>query len=411
MPAALPLNARQIAAGDWPAAQAGGLLLEWLGAQVCRQPTGSPSNVALSDNSGSVIHSPSTHEEDWRCTGLAALTGRASGPPLQGPGHPGTLARAVQFAVNLLAGVDAVSPHWLGERARLLGLTRNGDSSAGSAARIIAASDGWFALNLPRDCDTDLVPALVETQVRCQAWEAIAAWAQTQSVDAAMERAMMLGLAVGRVARPGPVPALETPWAIQMQACTPLGRRPPLRVVNLGALWAAPLCAQVLRRCAMRVLDVHSVARVDEGPPDVYRALHEGHERLVLDFAAPEGRQALREALQEADIVIEASRARALEQLGVAAPRIMMDRRPRTWIRITGHGHDSNRIAFGDDAAVEGGLTAWDNTGPMFVGDALADPLTGLLAAVAALACSQSADHAWIVDVAMVRSARLAAAL
>jgi crotonobetainyl-CoA:carnitine CoA-transferase CaiB-like acyl-CoA transferase len=43
-------------------------------------------------------------------------------------------------------------------------------------------------------------------------------------------------------------------------------------------------------------------------------------------------------------------------------------------------------VAFGDDAAVAGGLVGFDATGPVFRGDAIADPLTGLEAATAVLA-------------------------
>ena len=52
------------------------------------------------------------------------------------------------------------------------------------------------------------------------------------------------------------------------------------------------------------------------------------------------------------------------------------------WIAITAHGWHTDRVGFGDDCAVAGGLLG---EGPCFLGDALADPLTGLEAALAAL--------------------------
>lgn len=55
-------------------------------------------------------------------------------------------------------------------------------------------------------------------------------------------------------------------------------------------------------------------------------------------------------------------------------------------MRITGHGADGERanwVAFGDDAAVSGGLIGGADDEPVFCGDAIADPLTGLHAAVA----------------------------
>jgi crotonobetainyl-CoA:carnitine CoA-transferase CaiB-like acyl-CoA transferase len=107
---------------------------------------------------------------------------------------------------------------------------------------------------------------------------------------------------------------------------------------------------------------------------------------VALDLDEPGGRAALRALVRAADVVIEASRPRALESLGVGAETVMTDRRPRTWVRITGHGRTAgaNRVAFGDDAAVAGGLVAWDAHGPVFAGDAIADPLTGLFAAAPA---------------------------
>ena len=57
------------------------------------------------------------------------------------------------------------------------------------------------------------------------------------------------------------------------------------------------------------------------------------------------------------------------------------------WLSITGYGRDDpdpGRVAFGDDAAAAGGLVAYEPAGdgaPCFVGDAIADPLTGATAA------------------------------
>jgi crotonobetainyl-CoA:carnitine CoA-transferase CaiB-like acyl-CoA transferase len=182
----------------------------------------------------------------------------------------------------------------------------------------------------------------------------------------------------------------------------PRAGRQPL-VVNLGQLWAAPLCARLLGRAGAMVVDVESADRPDGsrlGTPRFYDVLHAGHQRMSLDFSSPNGRAALAELLREADVVLEASRPRALRSLGVPAETILADGRARVWVRITGHGQRHNRIAFGDDAAVTGGLVGWDQDGPVFAGDAIADPLTGLVSAVAAIGCLGRGD-AWIVDVAM----------
>lgn len=132
------------------------------------------------------------------------------------------------------------------------------------------------------------------------------------------------------------------------------------------------------------MVKVESATRPDgarRGSPAFYRWLHDDHENLVLDFASG----ALAEVVAEADVVIEASRPRALRRLGVCAERFLAARPGRVWVGVTGYGRDDDRIAFGDDAAVAGGLTGLDAQGaPTFLGDALADPVTGVFAARAA---------------------------
>jgi len=55
------------------------------------------------------------------------------------------------------------------------------------------------------------------------------------------------------------------------------------------------------------------------------------------------------------------------------------------WIGLTAYGRTgpwSNAVGFGDDCAAAAGLVVRDGDDrPMFVGDALADPVAGLMAA------------------------------
>ncbi|MFG2377855.1 CoA transferase [Streptomyces sp. NPDC048504] len=122
------------------------------------------------------------------------------------------------------------------------------------------------------------------------------------------------------------------------------------------------------RRCALRDARLLSLAA-------------RRHDNLVVDFAPG----ALDEIVAEADVVIEASRPSALRRLGLRAEEFLAARPGRVWVGITGYGRENDRIAFGDDAAVAGGLTGVDPNGdPVFLGDALADPVTGVFAAHAA---------------------------
>jgi crotonobetainyl-CoA:carnitine CoA-transferase CaiB-like acyl-CoA transferase len=105
----------------------------------------------------------------------------------------------------------------------------------------------------------------------------------------------------------------------------------------------------------------------------------------------PAGRDALKALLASANIVIEASRPRALLQLGIDADMLVQQTPGLVWLTITAHGilgGAANWIGFGDDCGVAGGLSAAlrDATGEVgFVGDAIADPLTGIAAARAAV--------------------------
>jgi crotonobetainyl-CoA:carnitine CoA-transferase CaiB-like acyl-CoA transferase len=117
--------------------------------------------------------------------------------------------------------------------------------------------------------------------------------------------------------------------------------------------------------------------------------MHAGHESVAIPLQTAAGVDTLRALLTVADVVLESSRPRALTQLGLSAEEIV-GVSGGAWISITAYGRStawSNRVGFGDDVACAAGLTARDSSGaPVFCGDAIADPLAGLHAAVVALA-------------------------
>ena len=123
---------------------------------------------------------------------------------------------------------------------------------------------------------------------------------------------------------------------------------------------------------------------------------------VAFDLHTSAGASALRRLLDHADVVIEASRPRALAQLGIH-PLQLVTSGPRVWVSITGHGYGGEsglRTGFGDDTAVAGGLVVWEGQDPYFCCDAVADPLSGLTAAASVLA-AMVAGGRWHVDVAM----------
>ena len=126
------------------------------------------------------------------------------------------------------------------------------------------------------------------------------------------------------------------------------------------------------------------------GDNTFYALLNQGKASVALDFKNAGDRQALLSLIATSDIVIEAARPRALAQLGIDAAQLVQTTPGLVWMTITGHGAEgeaANWVGFGDDCSVAGGLSAalraaCGHTG--FVGDAIADPLTGIFAALAA---------------------------
>ncbi|WP_329281177.1 CoA transferase [Streptomyces sp. NBC_01451] len=274
-----------------------------------------------------------------------------------------------------LTGVPVDLPTALFLRARLVGHTVPGRTSAGGSCHLLEAADGWTAVNLARPDDLAAVPALVALLDGAEGEPLQEVVRRTPAASAAAS-AQLLGIAAAEHASVSGAPVRTERLGEQRVRDTAA-----LRVVDLSALWAGPLCARLLGLAGARVVKVESTTRPDgarAGSPAFYRWLHEGHDSLVLDFAPG----ALAEVIAGADIVIEASRARALRRLGVHAEEFLAARPGRVWVSITGYGRDDDRIAFGDDAAVAGGLTGLDSRGdPVFLGDALADPVTGIHAA------------------------------
>ena len=187
-------------------------------------------------------------------------------------------------------------------------------------------------------------------------------------------------------------------------------------VLDLSALWAGPLAAQLLLSHGARVIKVESESRPDGarlGDAGFFRLLNGGKRSCAVDLGTEHGVATLTDLIKQADIVIESSRPRALRQLGIVAEDLVRDTKGLSWISITGYGRampEGEWVAFGDDAAVSAGLYTESAEGSRFCGDAIADPLTGLHAAVAALA-SWRAGGGVLVDLSLAGVAGYAASL
>jgi len=370
---------------------------------------------------------------DWQASGVVALTGHAHGPALVPPG------RAASVAAGLGALFDVDGAALLGERAAVTGRGRAGRTSVGGACRLLPLADGWAAVSCARPDDPALLGAVVEHPLPDDdPWPLLTeALAGMGAADLA-ERAELLGVAAaplpprtdptaprdvghaGRGVRHAGTGVGHAGTGVRLagsgvrlagsgvglartgvglaggavgRSSSPSDTVDPVDPVDLGgrlvvsfaALWAGPLCAHLLALAGARVVTVETPQRPDgarRGDPRVHALLHSGERSVVLDPTTD--RAALSALVAAADVVIEASRPRALRGFGLVAEEAVA--RGTTWISITAAGRASNRIGFGDDVAAAAGLVALDHEGlPVFVGDAIADPLTGLAAAALAV--------------------------
>lgn len=354
-----------------------------------------------------LIHKPSStpaHHIAWAQSGAMSLTGRADGPPqlISAP-----LALAAQGAFSALGSLNSqLYSHFtadfnpatlLAERAAIAGHQRRGEQSVGGSCRLLKTADSCIALNLARTEDWDQLSALLSRQPPEEAitegdWDALARNLLRQSTADILELGHTLGLAIADANHPG----ASRPWYLITEHGEQQKRptHTPL-VIDLSALWAGPLCASLLGFCGARVIKVESTQRPDgarNGPAEFFDLMNGNKESLALDLHAREGRDQLSRLLQQADIVIESSRPRALRQMGISAEALLSAKPGMVWLSITGYGRDpvnEMRIAYGDDAGVAAGLSLalFEHYGRYgFCGDAIADPLTGLHAAVAASA-------------------------
>lgn len=350
----------------------------------------------------------------WARSGLMALTGEAEGEPqlcavpLTACADGALAALASLAAPAAFAGLRG--SQLLAERAAIAGHRRQGAIAPGGACRLLEAADGWIAVNLTRPDDWALAPAWLEHE-DCGDWSQLAARVRERPVGELVERGRLLGLAVAEDRLPGTATAQwckrSTADAAQEIAgrarqtlsrlagppCPVSGRGDVPLVVDLSSLWAGPLCSHLLQRAGAEVIKVESERRPDgarNGPAEFFDLLNAGKRCVAIDPTAAQGRETLIALLRHADIVIEASRPRALRQLGIDAEALLHDNPRLTWLSITGYGREEPQaqwVAFGDDAGVAAGLSSlmYGSSGQrLFCGDAIADPLTGLHAALAA---------------------------
>jgi crotonobetainyl-CoA:carnitine CoA-transferase CaiB-like acyl-CoA transferase len=128
-----------------------------------------------------------------------------------------------------------------------------------------------------------------------------------------------------------------------------------VRVLDLTAFWAGPLCTHVLAMLGAEVLHIESTARPDGtrllaglrfSEPDwweqsgIFSGLNTNKSSVTLDLATDRGRELLRELLATCDVLVENYTPRVLEQIGLDIDAVRAERPDLVVVRMPGFGLD-----------------------------------------------------------------------
>ena len=118
-----------------------------------------------------------------------------------------------------------------------------------------------------------------------------------------------------------------------------------MRVLDLTAMWAGPLCTLLLAEWGATVTTIEPAVRPDglRGSPAQFAVLDRGKRRVDLDLRTPAGRSAFESLVGEADLLVESFSSRVMPNLGYDAgalralnPRLAHRRHPRLPATATG---------------------------------------------------------------------------
>jgi crotonobetainyl-CoA:carnitine CoA-transferase CaiB-like acyl-CoA transferase len=176
-----------------------------------------------------------------------------------------------------------------------------------------------------------------------------------------------------------------------------------IRVLDLSRVLAGPFATMVLADLGADVVKVERPGTGDDtrrwGPPfhpdadgdaAYFLSVNRNRRSLALDLTTPDGAAVCTTLAGHADVVVENFLPRHLERLGL--DRVRAARRHAVWVSVRGAGSGGPAGQLpGYDVMVQArsglmGVTGFPETGPTKVGVAIADVITGLYAAVSALA-------------------------
>jgi len=211
-----------------------------------------------------------------------------------------------------------------------------------------------------------------------------------------------------------------------------MGALSHLRVLDLSRVLAGPWSGQILADLGADVIKVERPGSGDDtrawGPPFLkdaqgentseaayYLSANRNKRSVTIDFTQPEGQRLVRELAAKSDVVIENFKVGGLAAYGLDYPSLKAVNPKLVYCSITGFGqtgpyakragYDFMIQGLGGLMSLTGRSDGEEGAGPVKVGVALTDILTGLYSTVAILAALAHRDQAGVgqhIDMALL---------
>ena len=205
-----------------------------------------------------------------------------------------------------------------------------------------------------------------------------------------------------------------------------------IRVLDLSRVLAGPWAGQIFGDLGAEVIKVERPGSGDDtrhwGPPYVkdgdghdsreaayFQSANRNKQSVTLDFTQPEGQRLVRELVQHCDVLLENFKVGGLAAYGLDYATLKVLNPRLIYCSITGFGQDgpyAKRAGYDFMIQGLGGLMSLtgkpegeEGAGPMKVGVALTDILTGLYATVGVLAALNQREQSGLgqhIDVALL---------
>lgn len=192
-----------------------------------------------------------------------------------------------------------------------------------------------------------------------------------------------------------------------------------LRVVELAGLGPAPFCGMMLADMGADIVRVERPgAALQRKPTDV---LARGRRVVEVDLKSPEGVDALRALIKEADVLIEGFRPGVMERLGLGPEPCLSINRRLVFARMTGWGqtgplapragHDMNYIAISGALYAIGPADGPPAVPLNLVGDFGGGGMMLAMGILAGVISARQTGRGQVIDAAMTDGAALLTAM